>query len=87
MGNPFTWTIRDWTHAGGGRPDRASLQWMGVFNRKPIWMGNRLDGKMITVGTPGLGVRHPHGVLSRFYPDGFSLVFSTHFLEGFGSFP
>jgi hypothetical protein len=27
---------------------------------------NDSDGKMITVGTPGLGVRHPHGVLSIF---------------------
>jgi hypothetical protein len=28
---------------------------------------------MITVGTPGLGVRQPHGVLSRSCPDGESL--------------
>jgi hypothetical protein len=30
------------------------------------------DGKMITVGTPGLGVRHPHGsTLAISHPDDF----------------
>jgi hypothetical protein len=38
----------------------------------PMGYENLSDGKMITVGTPGLGVRHPHGsTLAFFHPDGF----------------
>jgi hypothetical protein len=43
------------------------------------------DGKMITVGTPGLGVRQPDG--AQFRMAFLSLVFSTHFLEDFDPLP
>jgi hypothetical protein len=49
----FGWKI---PHAGGGRPDRASLQ--KSFSRPDVFSMEELPS---TVGTPGLGVRQPDG--------------------------
>jgi hypothetical protein len=50
-----------WGHSGLDAMRLADAQIGRPYSGWGTWIENPSSGKMITVGTPGLGVRHPDG--------------------------